>query len=79
MFGIIHFLAGGVLRHMGDSSTPFGNGNVTDSDRIAYIREVLAELRTVSAGIGRNDVLTYFIEMAMMEAADKQREILRRK
>jgi hypothetical protein len=53
--------------------------DVSDWDRIAYIQEVLAELRAVSKCIEGNDVLTYFIEMAMMQAADRAREIGPRK
>lgn len=62
---------------MADSSNPFGSDHITDAQRIAYIREVLAELRSVSTTVERNDVLTYFLEMAMMEAADKARDIMR--
>jgi len=64
---------------MGSSSGSFGGNNVSDKERIAYIQEVLLELRAVSRAIDRNDVLTYFLEMSMMEAADKAREIAKRK
>lgn len=61
------------------SSGSFGPNDVSDKERIAYIQEVLAELRAVSRSIEDSDVLTYFIEMAMMEAADAARAIAKRK
>ena len=64
---------------MGPSSGSSGMPDVSDWDRITYIQEVLAELRSVSKCIESNDVLTYFIEMAMMQAADRAREIVPRK
>ena len=64
---------------MGLSSGSSGIPDVSDRDRIAYIQEILAELRSVSRCIDGNDVLTYFIEMAMMQAADRAREIVPRK
>ena len=64
---------------MGPSSGSSGMPDVSDSDRIVYIQEGLAELRAVSKCIEGNDVLTYFIEMAMMQAADRAREIGPRK
>lgn len=63
---------------MRDSSSPFDQDGVTDADRIAYVQEVLGELRTVARRIEKSDVLTYFIEMTMMEAADKARAIRRK-
>lgn len=60
---------------MRDSSSPFDRDGVTDADRIAYVQEVLTELRAVARRIEKSDVLTYFIEMTMMEAADKARSI----
>lgn len=69
----------GVKVDMGVASGPFSGGDATDAERIAYIQEVLAELRAVSRVIPNNEVLTYFIEMSMMEAADKSRELLKRR
>ncbi|MCO6186025.1 hypothetical protein [Rhizobium sp. L1K21] len=42
-----------------------------DQDNIAYIRQMLGELRMVAKGEGA-DVLCYFIEMAYVEAGDIQ-------
>ena len=64
---------------MGKLSTPFSHDGVGDAERIAYIQEVLVELRSVAHRIEGSDVLTYFLEMTMMEAADKARSILHRK
>lgn len=63
---------------MESSSGSFGPHDVSDMERIAYIQEVLGELRSISRSVENGDVLTYFLEMAMMEAADTAREIARR-
>lgn len=62
-----------------DSHGPFNSDGVTDAERISYIQEGLAELRSTSLKMQGTGVLTYFIEMAMMEAADQARRILHRK
>lgn len=62
-----------------DAHVPFDRDGVTDAERISYIQEGLAELRSTSLKIQGGGVLTYFIEMAMMEAADQARRILHRK
>lgn len=62
-----------------DSSAPFDGEGVTDTERISYVQEGLAELRSTSLKMQGTGVLTYFLEMAMMEAADQARRILHRR
>ena len=47
-------------------------GNMTKIERFQYVQSMLRELRDLTAG-GRDELLTYLIEMAYLEASDKVR------
>lgn len=56
---------------MNSTSRNDGNGAEKSRENIAYLRQMLAELRLVAKGEGA-DLLCYLIEMAYVEAGDIQ-------
>ena len=53
------------------TSASSGSGNTQGRENMAYIREMLGELRTVAEAEGAG-MLCYLLEMAYLEASDQQ-------